>query len=74
MKRVKLGQYFEWKSQIVKCEWINEGLRSIGFKLKRKVCCPKCEHEFEIESSEGVIEDSPQFQNTAKRIETIEEE
>ena len=65
--KVELGDYFEWNGQIVKCEWINEGSRSIGFVTKEP--CPCCGEELTV--SNNHIESSPNFQKEAKPIQTI---
>ena len=67
MKTAELGDYFEWDGQIVKCEWINEGSKSIGFVIKEE--CPHCGGD--IRTAMNVIESSPQFQDRAKPIKSI---
>lgn len=74
MITAKLGDYFHWMGQIVKVEWMNLGQKAIGFKFKRKVDCPHCKHEFEIDDGQEVIEASPQFQENAIPIQTLEGE
>lgn len=70
IKTVQLNDYFEWDGQMVKCQWITgTGVRSIGFVIKKP--CPHCGEP--VEHAMNVIESSPNFQETAKPIQTIKE-
>lgn len=73
MKTAQLGDIFEWNGQIVKCEWINPGEKSIGFKIKSEITCPHCKTELELFQAIDVIESSPAFQEGAKAVKTISE-
>ena len=73
IKTVKLGDYFEWNGQIVKCEWINPGSKSIGFTTIQNHACERCGHENKIITGHDHIESSPNFQEGAKSIQTITE-
>lgn len=71
MKTANLGDYFKWKGQIVLCQWLGLGQKTIGFIVKRKVTCPHCKGEHEIEEGYDVVESSPLFQENAEPIKTI---
>ena len=71
MKTAKLGDYFLYDGQIVKCEWINPGHKAIGFSIKKKMTCPCCKEEIEYDDSVELIESSTAFQDAAKPLNTI---
>lgn len=74
MKTAQLGDVFEWNGQIVKCEWINEGSKSIGFVIKKTVTCPHCKGLHQVDEGYDIIESSPLFQKNAEPVKTITEE
>lgn len=71
MKTAELGDYFEWKGQIVKVEWLNGGFKAIGFYYQELVECPHCQKTHEVPVRESAIEASDYFQENAKPIQTI---
>jgi hypothetical protein len=71
MYTVNLNDYFFYQNQLVKCEWINTGSKSIGFTVKKKITCPHCEKEIEITDSMDIIEASPNFQENVRPVQTI---
>ena len=73
MKTAQLGDYFDWNGQIVRVEWMSEGKKSIGFKVKTMVTCPHCKEQHEIIEGYDVIESSPMFQENANPIKSITE-
>lgn len=71
MYTVKLGDYFIWGDQVVKCNAINPGQKAISFVIKEPMICPDCGHRFEIEKAIEIIEGSPLFQENVKPVPTI---
>lgn len=71
MKTAELGDVFYWGGDLVTCEWINDGRKSIGFIIREEVKCPHCGEIHEVEKSMNVIESSPQFQDGALAVPTI---
>lgn len=73
MKIANLGDYFLWKGQVVKCEWLGLGQKTIGFKAKRKVKCPHCKRDHDITEGMDIVESSPLFQENTEPIKSLTE-
>lgn len=66
MKTAKLNDYFIWEGEITQAVATLTG-RVIIFKIKGE--CPHCGKG--VDDWQHVLEDSPNFQNTAQPINTI---
>lgn len=73
MKTANIGDYFLWKGQLVQCQWMGFGEKTIGFIVKTKVTCPHCKGEHEITEGYDIVESSPLFQEGAAPIKSITE-
>lgn len=70
MKVANLGDYFLWMGQVVKCQWLGFGEKTIGFKVTKVIECD-CGRKHTYEEGYDVVESSPMFQENAEPIKTI---